>query len=394
MWVGCNKSLHQSVLCIRQLVLLAVNALAVLTSTLVESAEHNHHIGLASLADGLVDEFVLRTAVAKFVIAYGDSVETLDGVAHIATGIVHNTAGRLLTNRFKQSVDGYKFALYFKRRRATSYGHHLNSILTDNKNLLVFRQVERQQTVACSLARGCLDRTVLQQHNTLSGNLTSSCIMIFRTEESLGAMFVHRGAEVETQHTAYLFIKRLQQVCLALTGCLVDELFERFSQIVVVVGVGATHCQTIGPCSKLHVESVEYGLFGVVTTAPVAYYHTIEAPVAFQDTVECYLIMTIVLVVIKVVGTHDAPCLALGDGCTEGGQIDLVKCTVTDHDIHLMAVFLVVVQRIVLHTRSHALRLQSLYIRNHHARCQQRVLAHVFEVAAGEWCAVDVHART
>ena len=91
MWVGCNKSLHQSVLCIRQFVLLAVNALAVLTSTLVESAEHNHHISLTSLADSLVDEFILRTAVAKFVIAYGDSVETLDGVAHIATGIVHNT---------------------------------------------------------------------------------------------------------------------------------------------------------------------------------------------------------------------------------------------------------------------------------------------------------------
>ena len=80
-----------------------------------------------------------------------------------------------------------------------------------------------------------------------------------------------------------------------------------------------------------------------MTAAPVAHDDSVEAPVAFQDTVQCDIIMAVVLVVVEVVGTHDAPRLALGDSGTEGRQIDFAESAVANHHIHLMAVLLVVV---------------------------------------------------
>ena len=56
------------------------------------------------------------------------------------------------------------------------------------------------------------------------------------------------------------------------------------------------------------------------------------------------------LVVIEIVGTHDGPHIALGHGCVEGGEINLVQGAVTDLHIHLIAIFLAVVECIVLDT--------------------------------------------
>ena len=207
-------------------------------------------------------------------------------------------------------------------------------------------------------------------------------------------MLAHRGAEVEAQHAAHLLVERLQQVGLALASGLVDELLVGLGHVVGVVGIGAAHGEPVGPRAELHVESVEDGFLGVVAATPVAHHDAVELPVALQNLVEHHAIMTIVLVVVEVVGTHDAPGLALGDGGTEGGQIDFVQCAVAHHDVHLMAILLVVVQRVVLHAGRHTLRLQSLHVGHHHARGQPRVLAHVLEVAAGQRRAVDVDART
>ena len=37
--------------------------------------------------------------------------------------------------------------LYFQRRASTTYGHHLQCILTDNRNFLHFRQINRQNSI-------------------------------------------------------------------------------------------------------------------------------------------------------------------------------------------------------------------------------------------------------
>ena len=130
-----------------------------------------------------------------------------------------------------------------------------------------------------------------------------------------------------------------------------------------------------------------------MTTAPVADDDTIVLPVALQDLVEQNAIVTIVLIFVEIVGTHDAPSACLSDGSLESGQIDFVKGTVGDDHIHLMAIFLIVVQGIVLHTGRNAFRLEPLDIRHHHARGEPGIFAHILEVTTSQGCAVDIHAR-
>ena len=129
-----------------------------------------------------------------------------------------------------------------------------------------------------------------------------------------------------------------------------------------------------------------------MATAPVAHYDAVEAPFAFQNLVQHHGIVAVVLVFIEVVSTHDAPCLALGHGCLEGGQVYLVKGAVAHYHVHLVAVLFVVVQGVVFHAGGHTVLLQALHIRHHHTRGQIGVLAHIFKVAAVERGAEDVHA--
>ena len=136
--------------------------------------------------------------------------------------------------------------------------------------------------------------------------------------------------------------------------------------VVAVVGIGTAHRQSIGPRTKLEVETVGDGFIRVVATAPVADDHAIETPVVLQDLVQKDVIMTIMLVFVEVICPHNGPSTTFLHGSTEGWQIDLVECTVADDDIHLMAVFLIVVQRIMLHTGGHTLRLQTLNVGHHH----------------------------
>ena len=63
-----------------------------------------------------------------------------------------------------------------------------------------------------------------------------------------------------------------------------------------------------------------------------------------------YGIVAVVLVFIQIVCTHDSPRLSFCYGRFESRKIDLMEGTVADNDIHLMAIFLVVVQGIMLYT--------------------------------------------
>ena len=388
--VHVEQGLHQAVLLVGHVVALAVVALAVLEVALVQAAEDDDVVGTLRLRNGFSDELVGRAHLVERT-PYGHAVVALHGVAHVATGIVQLAIGKPALDDFLQAVERQHLALYLQRTGASTHGHHLDGILAHHQDALPARQVERQQGSLHALLR---EETVLQQHDAFAGNLSGSGIVVVGAEEALCAMLVHRGAEVEAQHATHLLVERLQQVGLALAGGLVDELLVGLGHVVGVVGIGAAHGEPVGPRAELHVESVEDGFLGVVAATPVAHHDAIELPVALQNLVEHHAIMTIVLVVVEVVGTHDAPGLALGDGGTEGGQIDFMKCAVAHHDVHLMAILLVVVQRVVLHAGRHALRLQSLHVGHHHARGQPRVLAHVLEVAAGQRRAVDVDART
>ena len=186
---------------------------------------------------------------------------------------------------------------------------------------------------------------------------------------------------MQAEHSAHLLVEFPLGIAAVLDGLLIGE-----RQVIIVVGIGGAHHQTVGPCSKLHVESVLNSLVHVVRAAPVAYHHAVEAPVALQDIVQQYAVVAVMLIVVQVIGTHQRPRATFLHGSLEGRQIDFVEGTVADLYIHLMTVGLIVVQRIVFHAGRDALRLQALHIGHHHARCQEGIFAHVFEIAAVERC--------
>ena len=87
-----------------------------------------------------------------------------------------------------------------------------------------------------------------------------------------------------------------------------------------------------------------------MSTTPVANNYSIECPITLQNVIQQDFVVTIVLIVVQIVSTHYGPSLSFLDSSLESRQIDFMKGTVADLHVHLMAISLIVVQRIVLHT--------------------------------------------
>ena len=212
--------------------------------------------------------------------------------------------------------------------------------------------------------------------------------MRFRTEKTLRTIPVHGGTIEQAEHSANLLVQFLRAIL-----ALLDTLIIRKSQEITVISIAGTHGEAIGPGAKLHIQPIPDGLVGVMSTSPVTHHHSIEGPVTLQYLIQSPLVMTVVLILIQVIRTHDGPRMTLLDGSLEGRQVYLVQSTVTHHHIHLMTIFLIIVQTIMLHTGRHTLGLQSLNVRNHQRGSQERILTHILKVAPVERSTQDIHAR-
>ena len=104
--------------------------------------------------------------------------------------------------------------------------------------------------------------------------------------------------------------------------------------------------------------------------------------------------MAAMLALVFIIGAHDGPCPALLDSRLEGRKVNLVEGPVVDLDVDAVAVLLLIVQREVLDAGGDAVLLHLLNIGNHHPRSEERIFAHILEIAAVERRAVDVHAGT
>ena len=293
--------------------------LTVLMIALVQSTYKDDHISLTGFLDSLLQEFFLRAHLIETA-AYGDTIVTLYGVAHIATSIIDLGIGETRTD----TVEGKNLLLHLQRGGTATYGHHLDGIFTDHQNLLLSCRINRQHRSLNSPPFGGVGGGfILQQHDTLLSNLQCCLIMALRTEEAKGLLTVHRRTIEQSEHAAHLVVEFLRRVL-----TLLDQLLVGIGHKVEIIGIGLAHRQSVGPRTELQVESVLDGLFGVVTATPVGDDHTIVLPITLQDLVEHNIIVTIVLVLIEVVGAHDTPCATLSDGSLEGRQVDLMESTV------------------------------------------------------------------
>ena len=105
--------------------------------------------------------------------------------------------------------------------------------------------------------------------------------MTLATEESEGLFTLHSGAKEQAQHAAHLLVEFLCGVFPSLDGLLVG-----LSHVVTVIGIGATHRQTVSPGAELQVETVLHGFIGIMATTPVGDDYAVETPVLFQDFIE------------------------------------------------------------------------------------------------------------
>ena len=174
----------------------------VLIVALVQATEDNHIVGILSFPDGLSQQFVGAAALG-YRTTYRDTIVALYRITHIATGIVYGS----LLEASLNTIEWQYLTLYLQRRRATTYSHHLNSVLTHNEDALA--ALNRQHTAI-----------VLQQHDTFLGNLQGCLVVTLRTEEAIGLLAVHRGTIEQAEHTAHLVVKFLRGIL-----TLLDQLF-------------------------------------------------------------------------------------------------------------------------------------------------------------------------
>src|SRR5581483_1881675 len=93
-----------------------------------------------------------------------------------------------------------------------------------------------------------------------------------------------------------------------------------------------------------------------------------------------------------VVRAHDAQHVRFLHGRLESRQINFAQRALIQLNVDRTAVKLLVVAGEVFYARGDAFALDALDVRYRHARREERVFAHVFEVPSVEWRALNVHA--
>ena len=157
----------------------------------------------------------------------------------------------------------------------------------------------------------------------------------------------------------------------------------RGNEILRVHEFGAGH---------LEIEPVVAGGDAVVGRVPVGHENALESPLAFEHLEIEKVVLRGVDAVDQVVGVHDSVDVGLGDGSFEGGQIDFAHGALVHVGAGVVAIELLIVERVVLHGGDYALGLHAFNERDDHRGVEVRILRQVLEVAAVNRRARDVDA--
>ena len=127
---------------------------------------------------------------------------------------------------------------------------------------------------------------------------------------------------------------------------------------------------------------------------PVGHHHALEAPVLAQYLRQQVVVPHRVLAVHLVIRRHHRPGLALPHGNLESAQVQFASRAGRHPLVNARAVRLLRVHGVVFRRGAHALALHAADVGCRYLARHQRVFREVFEVAAAQRVAMQVHART
>ncbi len=221
---------------------------------------------------------------------------------------------------------------------------------------------------------------VLEQHNRFARHVERGLRVSERRVRAglaLGACFAEH---VERIHHGKHMLNLAVHVRFA-HAAVTHRLEQRAREVIVVEVRRDAH---------VHVKADFRARLGVLDGAPVGDDEAIEAPFVAQDAVKQRLRFAALCAVDEVVGTHDRQRPALLHGRTEGRQVDLAQRALADRFVHVQAVGLLVVRGEMLGACGHVGFLHAVDDGGALHGGQQRVFAHVFEIAAAQRAAFDV----
>ena len=145
--------------------------------------------------------------------------------------------------------------------------------------------------------------------------------------------------------------------------------------------------ENLNPLCELRYSATHKQVFNTVyRLTPVDAYQ--------MNIVKQIFVVASVLVPVKIVRPHDSPGSALLYGRLECRKIYFIEGPVIHYDIAGMAVYFVVVQCKMLYAGCDSVGLDPFDVRDYHLRCQEGVLAHIFEIPSVQRCPVYVHSRS
>ncbi len=213
--------------------------------------------------------------------------------------------------------------------------------------------------------------------------------MFIGTNGTIRLVTVHSCTEDETKNTSCLIIDNGFRHL-----AILNHLKIGLTQIIIVVTEVTFAGQAISVRTHFNIQSIQCGFFGIVGTSPIGYYNAIKLPILLQNLIQHPVVMTSMLTMYLVVGSHNTPRATLDYSCFESRQIDFVQSTFAELYINVSTPCFLIIQCIMLYTSSYTIFLHFLNIRNYHDTGQIRVFAHILKITSVEWSTINVHTGT
>ena len=124
-------------------------------------------------------------------------------------------------------------------------------------------------------------------------------------ERAVRSVSIHRSTKHQTQYISNFAIDNRFR-----NRPVFQQIKKRLCQIVIAIRISFTIRQTICPSPELHIQTIISSLHRIEYSTPIRYYDTIKSPFFSENIVQQILVVTTILILITIVGSHNSPSLS------------------------------------------------------------------------------------